>query len=408
MSAAVELHHISKAYGAVKAVRDVSLDIAPGELFGLIGPDGAGKTTLFRILTTLLLADTGTATVAGYDVVRDFRAIRNVVGYMPGKFSLYQDLTVQENLEFFAAVFRTTVRENYALVRDIYEQLAPFKDRRAGALSGGMKQKLALCCALIHKPEVLLLDEPTTGVDAVSRQEFWHMLGTLKAKGITIVVSTPYMDEAARCERVALLQEGQVLRVDTPAALRQSYPWPLYAVRAAHMYPLLQDLRAYPAAHSCYAFGEAAHLSLTHPNADAVAQPHRLPHPEGPRRGGRRARAGHHRRHVYGPACPAGRTPETTSASMTEQPIKNLAGAGPSAAPAGPVIKCEGLTKRFGTFVAVNAISFEVAPGEIFGFSGGQRGGQNHGYAHALRLLGPTEGAATVAGFDVLPPARAH
>jgi len=272
MSAAVELHHISKAYGAVKAVRDVSLDIAPGELFGLIGPDGAGKTTLFRILTTLLLADTGTATVAGHDVVRDFRAIRNVVGYMPGKFSLYQDLTVQENLEFFAAVFRTTVQENYALVRDIYEQLAPFKDRRAGALSGGMKQKLALCCALIHKPEVLLLDEPTTGVDAVSRQEFWHMLGTLKAKGITIVVSTPYMDEAARCERVALLQEGQVLRVDTPAALRQAYPWPLYAVRAAHMHPLLQDLRAYPAAHSCYAFGEAAHLSLAQPNADAVAQ----------------------------------------------------------------------------------------------------------------------------------------
>jgi ABC-type multidrug transport system ATPase subunit len=266
---AVELQNISKAYGATQAVRDVSLTVEAGELFGLIGPDGAGKTTLFRILTTLLLADAGSATVAGFDVRRDFRAIRNVVGYMPGKFSLYQDLTVQENLEFFAAVFRTTVQENYELVRDIYEQLAPFKDRRAGALSGGMKQKLALCCALIHKPEVLLLDEPTTGVDAVSRQEFWHMLITLKAKGITIVVSTPYMDEAARCERVALLQTGQVLRVDTPEALRRSYPRPLYAVRAAKMPPLLQDLRMYPDTHSCYAFGETAHLSLAQlvPNA---------------------------------------------------------------------------------------------------------------------------------------------
>ncbi|MBF9140358.1 ABC transporter ATP-binding protein [Hymenobacter properus] len=268
---AVELTNISKAYGATQAVRNVSLTVEPGELFGLIGPDGAGKTTLFRILATLLLADAGTATVAKHDVVREFRAIRNVVGYMPGRFSLYQDLTVQENLEFFAAVFRTTVRENYELVRDIYEQLVPFKDRRAGALSGGMKQKLALCCALIHKPELLLLDEPTTGVDAVSRQEFWHMLSTLKERGITIVVSTPYMDEAALCERVALLQTGQVLRVDTPAALRESYPWPLYAVRAARMHPLLQDLRAYPAAHSCYAFGETAHLSLAQPDAAAEA-----------------------------------------------------------------------------------------------------------------------------------------
>ena len=268
---AVELTNISKAYGPTAAVRDVSLRVEPGELFGLIGPDGAGKTTLFRILTTLLLADSGTASVAGHDMVRDFRAIRNVVGYMPGKFSLYPDLTVQENLEFFAAVFRTTVQSNYELVRDIYEQLAPFKNRRAGALSGGMKQKLALCCALIHRPEVLLLDEPTTGVDAVSRQEFWHMLGTLKARGITILVSTPYMDEAALCERVALLQTGQVLRLDTPAALRAAYPWPLYAVRAARMHPLLLDLRAYPAAHSCYAFGETAHLSLIRPDTQAAA-----------------------------------------------------------------------------------------------------------------------------------------
>ena len=271
MASAVELHHVSKAYGPTQAVGDVSLAVGAGELFGLIGPDGAGKTTLFRILATLLLADAGTATVAGYDVVRDFRAIRNLVGYMPGKFSLYPDLTVAENLAFFAAVFRTTVQANYELVADIYEQLAPFKNRRAGALSGGMKQKLALCCALIHRPDVLLLDEPTTGVDAVSRQEFWHMLGTLKARGITIVVSTPYMDEAARCERVALLQAGRVLRVDTPAALRAAYPWPLYAVRAARMHPLLQDLRVYPGTHSCYAFGQMAHLSLNRPDAEAAA-----------------------------------------------------------------------------------------------------------------------------------------
>lgn len=271
MASAVELHHVSKAYGPTQAVGDISLTVGGGELFGLIGPDGAGKTTLFRILATLLLADAGTATVAGYNVVRDFRAIRNLVGYMPGRFSLYPDLTVQENLEFFAAVFRTTVQANYELVADIYEQLAPFNNRRAGALSGGMKQKLALCCALIHRPEVLLLDEPTTGVDAVSRQEFWHMLAALKARGITIVVSTPYMDEAARCERVALLQEGRVLRVDTPAALRAAYPWPLYAVRAARMHPLLLDLRVYPEAHSCYAFGEMAHLSLVRPDAEAAA-----------------------------------------------------------------------------------------------------------------------------------------
>ena len=269
---AVTLSHVSKAYGPVRAVQDVSLAVEAGELFGLIGPDGAGKTTLFRILTTLLLADEGTATVAGHDVRRDFRAIRRVVGYMPGRFSLYPDLTVQENLAFFAAVFQTTVKENYVLVADIYDQLARFRDRRAGALSGGMKQKLALCCALIHRPEILFLDEPTTGVDAVSRQEFWQMLGQLKARGITILVSTPYMDEAARCERVALLQTGRVLRVDTPAALRRAYPWPLYAVRAARMHPLLLDLRGYPATHSCYAFGEAAHLSLTHDAPDAADQ----------------------------------------------------------------------------------------------------------------------------------------
>ncbi|SDK59197.1 ABC-type multidrug transport system, ATPase component [Catalinimonas alkaloidigena] len=268
---AVEIHYISKRYGTVEAVRDVSLQIEEGELFGLIGPDGAGKTTLFRVLATLLLANEGSATVAGYDVVHDFREIRNRIGYMPGRFSLYQDLTVQENLEFFATVFHTTVEANYDLIRDIYEQLAPFKKRRAGALSGGMKQKLALCCALIHKPEVLLLDEPTTGVDAVSRQEFWQMLRTLKAKGITILVSTPYMDEAAMCERMALLQQGQVLQVGTPEELRSAYRWPLYAVRAEKMYPFLQALRQYPGTHTCFAFGEYAHLSLQTEKADEAA-----------------------------------------------------------------------------------------------------------------------------------------
>ncbi|MFD2784708.1 ABC transporter ATP-binding protein [Hymenobacter rubripertinctus] len=268
---AIDLQHLSKSYGPVQAVQDVSLRVPPGELFGLIGPDGAGKTTLFRIMATLLLPDAGTAAVAGHDTRGGMRAIREVVGYMPGRFSLYPDLTVAENLDFFAALFRTTVRANYELIRDIYEPLAPFRDRRAGALSGGMKQKLALCCALIHKPEVLLLDEPTTGVDAVSRQEFWQVLGQLKARGITIMVSTPYMDEAARCERVALLQEGQVLRVDTPAALQAAYPVPLYAVRATgSLYPLLQSLRAYPATRTVYAFGEEAHLSLL-PAATAAA-----------------------------------------------------------------------------------------------------------------------------------------
>ena len=211
----VVVQNISRRYGAVEALRDVSFTVQPGELFGLIGPDGAGKSTLFRILTTLLLADKGTARVCGLDVVKDYREIRRRVGYMPGRFSLYQDLTVEENLQFFATLFRTTVRENYDLVKDIYSQIEPFRTRRAGALSGGMKQKLALSCALIHKPEVLFLDEPTTGVDPVSRREFWDMLGRLREQGITIVVSTPIIDEARRCDRIAFLNHGQVQGVDT-------------------------------------------------------------------------------------------------------------------------------------------------------------------------------------------------
>ncbi|MDR0793444.1 MAG: ABC transporter ATP-binding protein, partial [Chitinophagaceae bacterium] len=209
----VSLHHITKTYnkGTVKAVRDVSFEVNEGELFGLIGADGAGKSSIFRILTTLLLPDAGTAIVAGFDTVKDYKAIRGCVGYMPGKFSLYQDLTIEENLNFFATLFGTTVQENYALIEDIYKQIEPFKKRRAGKLSGGMKQKLALCCALIHKPKILFLDEPTTGVDAVSRKEFWEMLKQLKAQGITILVSTPYMDEADLCDRIALIQTGSIL-----------------------------------------------------------------------------------------------------------------------------------------------------------------------------------------------------
>ncbi|MGJ7033010.1 ABC transporter ATP-binding protein [Niabella hirudinis] len=256
--------HISKSYnkGAVPALADVSLAVKKGELFGLIGPDGAGKTTLFRILTTLLPADRGQARISGYDVVKDFKQIRRTVGYMPGKFSLYQDLTVQENLTFFAALFGTNVATQYELIKDIYDQIEPFKNRRAGKLSGGMKQKLALCCALIHKPAVLFLDEPTTGVDVVSRREFWEMLQKLKQQGITILVSTPYMEEAVLCDRIALIQAGQILNIDTPAQITGAFPETLYAVKAASIYTLLKDLRSWSQTESCYAFGEWLHVTL--------------------------------------------------------------------------------------------------------------------------------------------------
>ena len=258
----VSVKNLVKTYGDVKAVDDVSFDVKKGELFGLIGPDGAGKTSIFRVLTTLLLADTGTASVEGFDVVKDYRQIRNCVGYMPGRFSLYQDLTVEENLAFFATVFGTTIHQNYALIKDIYDQIKPFSKRRAGKLSGGMKQKLALCCALIHKPEVLFLDEPTTGVDVVSRREFWEMLHKLKEQNITIVVSTPYMDEAKLCDRIALMQNGKIMSIDEPADIVQHFSRPLFGVKAADMFGLLQALRADPAIESCYAFGEFLHVTL--------------------------------------------------------------------------------------------------------------------------------------------------
>ncbi|HEY9185852.1 MAG TPA: ABC transporter ATP-binding protein [Salegentibacter sp.] len=257
----ISIKNISKSYKKLKALDDVSLEIKQGELFGLIGPDGAGKTTLFRILTTLLFADEGTATVAGYDVVKDYKSIRRSVGYMPGKFSLYQDLSVEENLNFFATIFGTTIEENYELIKDIYIQIEPFKDRRAGKLSGGMKQKLALSCALIHKPKVLFLDEPTTGVDPVSRKEFWEMLKRLREKGISILVSTPYMDEAELCDRIALIQGGKILRVDSPENIIEKHPKQIYNVRSRETYKLIQDLKDYPGSESVFAFGEYIHFT---------------------------------------------------------------------------------------------------------------------------------------------------
>ena len=263
MKTSVSIHDITKSYQGVKALEEISLSISKGELFGFIGPDGAGKTTLFRILTTLLLPDKGKATVEGYDTVKDYKKIRQIVGYMPGRFSLYHDLSVEENLNFFASIFKTSVKDNYYLVKDIYQQIEPFKTRPAGKLSGGMKQKLALSCALIHKPVILFLDEPTTGVDAVSRKEFWDMLGKLKAEGITIVVSTPYMDEASRCDRVALIQEGKILGVDSPEGIVSSFENQLIAVKSANMYRLLFDVLDYSGTIRAYRSGEYIHAAMS-------------------------------------------------------------------------------------------------------------------------------------------------
>lgn len=258
----INCQSVSKSYGKVKALEHISFDVHRGELFGIIGPDGAGKTTLFRILTTLILADTGTVRVDGLDVVKDFKAIRNEVGYMPGRFSLYQDLTVEENLNVFAKVFKTSIEENYHLIEDIYKQIEPFKKRRAGKLSGGMKQKLALCCALIHKPKVLFLDEPTTGVDPVSRKEFWDMLKRLKAQSITILVSTPYMDEASLCDRIALIQNGSFLTIDSPQNILNQFPHELWSVSSDTMSKLLTDLRKISAIRSSFSFGDSHHVTL--------------------------------------------------------------------------------------------------------------------------------------------------
>lgn len=262
----VTVRNLKKSYdkGRVTALRNLSFDVEEGEIYGIIGPDGAGKTSLFRILTTLLLADSGTATVDGLDVVADYKSIRKRIGYMPGRFSLYQDLTIEENLEFFATIFGTTIQENYHLVEDIYRQIEKFKNRKASKLSGGMKQKLALSCALIHAPRVLFLDEPTTGVDPVSRKEFWEMLKKLQSEhGITIIVSTPYMDEAMQCDRIALIQDGEFLKVNTPQGIISSYSERLWAVRSDEMHQLLGHLRSCDEVKTAFSFGETFHITVS-------------------------------------------------------------------------------------------------------------------------------------------------
>ncbi len=272
----LEVKNLKKSYnkGRVEALRGLSFSVDEGEIYGLIGPDGAGKTTLFRILTTLLLADEGSASVDGLDVRADYKEIRRRIGYMPGRFSLYPDLSVRENLNFFATIFGTTIEENYHLVSDIYSQIERFADRKAGALSGGMKQKLALSCALIHAPRVLFLDEPTTGVDPVSRKEFWEMLHRLKREhGITIVASTPYMDEAVQCDRIALIQDGRFLKIDTPAGIVGDYSETLWAVRSSRMHQLLDDLRSAPGVRTAFSFGETYHVTVEPGStADAMRQ----------------------------------------------------------------------------------------------------------------------------------------
>lgn len=260
--ATIEIDRVCKSYGAVQALNEVSLSVEPGEIYGLIGPDGAGKTTLFRILVTLLVPDRGSARIEGYDVVRDYRTIRSRIGYMPGRFSLYQDLTVAENLDFFATMFGTSVAENYENIREIYAQIEPFRDRRAGKLSGGMKQKLALCCALVHRPTVLFLDEPTTGVDAVSRKDFWNMLYRIRNAGVTMLVSTPYMDEASLCDRISLIQKGRIIETGTPAGIVAKYPHRLFGVSGMPAYPLLKYLRQCPGVLRCFSFGSEHHVAV--------------------------------------------------------------------------------------------------------------------------------------------------
>ncbi|MDR6237512.1 ABC transporter ATP-binding protein [Aureibacter tunicatorum] len=258
----VTVENLVKNYKKVEAVKNISFSVNKGEIFGLIGPDGAGKTSIFRMLASLIIPDSGKITLNDFDPVNQYENVRECIGYMPGKFSLYQDLSVEENLSFFASMFSTTIEANYDLIKDIYVQIEPFKDRRAGALSGGMKQKLALCCALIHKPVVLLLDEPTTGVDPVSRKEFWHMLKKLKEKDITIIVSTPYMDEAESCDRVALVQDGEILKIDSPESIANDYENKLLWIKAKDMFKLLNTLRSIPEVISAYSFGEHVHVTI--------------------------------------------------------------------------------------------------------------------------------------------------
>lgn len=260
MSDAIRVSGLTKRYGSLVAVDNVSFDVAEGEIFGLIGPDGAGKSSIYRILATLSQPDAGEVTIAGYRLADSYERLRHIIGYMPERFSLYTNLTVQENLDLFASLFGVTVEENYDLIAPVFTQLAKFPDRAAGKLSGGMKQKLALSCALIHRPRILLLDEPTTGVDAVSRSEFWDMLGTLRESGITILVSTSYMDEATRCDRIAMIDRGHILIADTPDGLLGHLDEKLYNAKAANMFGLLTALRKYPEVSMCYTFGSTLHV----------------------------------------------------------------------------------------------------------------------------------------------------
>jgi ABC-2 type transport system ATP-binding protein len=262
MQKVIEASGIGRKFGETQALKDISFSVNESEIFGFIGPDGAGKTTLFRIITTLLLPDEGDMTVLGMDSRTEFKELRKNIGYMPGRFSLYQDLSVEENLNFYATVFGTTVSENYDLISDIYSHIEPFKKRLAGKLSGGMKQKLALSCALIHKPKLIILDEPTTGVDAVSRSEFWEMLRKLRPYNITIIVSTPYMDEAMKCDRVALIQEGNLLSINQPEKIREEFSRKLFSVKAPEKYKLLNVLRSYPGTITAYPFGDSVHVTF--------------------------------------------------------------------------------------------------------------------------------------------------
>lgn len=266
---AIEVRNISKRYGKVSALDNVSFHVGEGEIYGLIGPDGAGKTTLFRILVTLLLPDGGSASVSGMDVVGDYMEIRKHIGYMPGRFSLYQDLSVEENLDFFASVFGTSVADNYDNIKEIYSQISAFSDRRAGKLSGGMKQKLALCCALVHRPAVLFLDEPTTGVDAVSRREFWNMLYRIRSSGVSILVSTPYMDEASKCDRISLIRNGQIIDTGTPDEIVSKYPYRLLSVKGKPVYDLLKFVRGCEGVISCFSFGSQLHAAIDSAVTDA-------------------------------------------------------------------------------------------------------------------------------------------
>jgi ABC-type multidrug transport system ATPase subunit len=263
MQKIIEARGICKKFGATQALKNISFEVNEGEIFGFIGPDGAGKTTLFRIITTLILSDEGEMKVLGLDCITGFKELRKNIGYMPGRFSLYQDLSVEENLNFYATVFGTTVKENYDLISDIYSHIEPFKKRLAGKLSGGMKQKLALSCALIHKPSLIVLDEPTTGVDAVSRSEFWEMLRKLKQYNITIVVSTPYMDEAMKCDRVALIQSGRILSINQPQKIREEFSRKLFSAKAPEKYRLIDALRRYPETITAYPFGDSVHVTFT-------------------------------------------------------------------------------------------------------------------------------------------------